>query len=373
MKYFFIIIILTFVSCNSKRENKGTASIQSGSLKYTKFFCIKQYNGYKEIFYLNPENSNDTTGKIILVSDSNLFKNDNNVIRIPVRSVIALSSVFIGFLDDLGETNSVKGIDNINYICNTFLRKQFEEGIVKETGEEGQLNMEKVALINPDVLFGSLFGSSAEKEAKNLSKYGIPMAVCNNYLEQDPLARAEWIKFFAAFYNKEVLADSLFSIVEQQYLAIKAQATKNIVHPTVMTDVKFGDAWNVPGGSSYTANLIQDAGGKYIFINKNKSYNYPLSMEILLNEALDSDIWINCGNFKTMDEIMLSDKRYTFFKPYKEKRIFNYIKQLNHYGGNSFWESAPGHPEKVLHDLSIIFNDKNKSQSDNLIYYTHLK
>ena len=41
-----------------------------------------------------------------------------------------------------------------------------------------------------------------------------------------PLGKAEWIKFFAAFYNKEALANKLFSEIKTAYLNAKKLALK---------------------------------------------------------------------------------------------------------------------------------------------------
>jgi len=46
--------------------------------------------------------------------------------------------------------------------------------------------------------------------AQRVSQAGIPVIFNNEWMETSLLARAEWIKFVAAFYNKERLADSNF-------------------------------------------------------------------------------------------------------------------------------------------------------------------
>ena len=45
--------------------------------------------------------------------------------------------------------------------------------------------------------------------AQRVTQAGIPVLFNNEWMESSLLARAEWIKFVAAFYNKEDIADTL--------------------------------------------------------------------------------------------------------------------------------------------------------------------
>lgn len=56
--------------------------------------------------------------------------------------------------------------------------------------------------------------------AQRVSQSGIPVLFNNEWMETSLLARAEWIKFVAAFYNK-TLADSIFDDIALRYNEVK--------------------------------------------------------------------------------------------------------------------------------------------------------
>ena len=60
--------------------------------------------------------------------------------------------------------------------------------------------------------------------AQRVSQTQIPVIFNNEWMETSLLAQAEWIKFVAAFYDKEQVADSVFADVDKRYNAIKAKA-----------------------------------------------------------------------------------------------------------------------------------------------------
>ena len=70
-------------------------------------------------------------------------------------------------------------------------------------------------------------------------------------METSPLARTEWIKFVAAFYNKSAEADSIFDQIESRYLEAKKTAASATDKPTVLMNANFKGTWYMPGGKSY--------------------------------------------------------------------------------------------------------------------------
>ena len=53
---------------------------------------------------------------------------------------------------------------------------------------------------------------------KKIEELHVPVVINAEYLEKHPLGRAEWIKFMALFFNKEKKADSVFVVIEKEYL-----------------------------------------------------------------------------------------------------------------------------------------------------------
>lgn len=90
-------------------------------------------------------------------------------------------------------------------------------------------------------------------------------------METSPLARAEWMRFYGRLFGVAQRSDSLFADVEKQYNDLKQKVAKHSgIHPTVFCDLKLGNAWYQPGGSSTMGQLITDAGGHYLWDDRKK-------------------------------------------------------------------------------------------------------
>ncbi|MCC6817277.1 MAG: ABC transporter substrate-binding protein [Bacteroidia bacterium] len=291
---------------------------------------------------------------------------------LPSKCKIAvLSSVFAGFIEELNCQSSIIAVDNINYFNDSVVLDRFNQGLIQEIGEEGQLKLEAIIKLNPDVLVCSSITFKDKSLVKRLTKSGIRLLFCDNFKEQHPLARAEWIKFFGFICHQHQLADSVFRVIEKNYLNLQNQNKNQGNPPLVLTDALYQGVWNVPGANSYTAQLIKDAGGIYAFNDKSDFYTYPLNLETVLKKASNADVWIHVNQFKSLNEMSMADPRYILFNPFSNHRVFNYNKRENISGGNDFWEKGVVRADWVLNDLSIIFqNDKNNFP--NLYFYTCL-
>ena len=109
----------------------------------------------------------------------------------------------MGFLDKLNLTDKILAVDNSKYICSTNAWKLIDNGKITEVGDSRSLNIEKVFSLKPDLLFTYGNGNPNVDGDPKLIQNGIHIASGTFHLENSPLARAEWIKFIAAFFDKE--------------------------------------------------------------------------------------------------------------------------------------------------------------------------
>ena len=135
--------------------------------------------------------------------------------------------------------------------------------------------------------------------------------------------------------------------------------------PRVLVGMSYGGVWYAPGGQSYTAQLIQDAGGCYLWAGtEERELRLPLEQVIALADS--ADIWINPGMFSTVEEILGAEPRVARIKAFREKRVFQNDGRKGPGGGNDFYESAVAKPEKVLNDFVWAigaFKDSEKADS----------
>jgi iron complex transport system substrate-binding protein len=182
----------------------------------------------------------------------------------------------------------------------------------------------------------------------------VPVVVNAEYLEKHPLGRAEWIKFMALFFNKEKMADSIFQSVEKEYLLTQMFAEKSSMHPKVMSGILYGDAWFMPGGKNYAATILKDAGCSYLWSDTESNGFLEIGFESVFAKAKNADFWIGVGAFKSLKEIEVAEKRYSLFKPFKEKNIYSYNARQGVKGGSEFLELGYLRPDLILKDLVKI-------------------
>ena len=181
-----------------------------------------------------------------------------------MKRVICLSTSHLAFLDILEEPDKVTGISGSLYISNPIIQKGILDGTIRDVGYGTNLNYEEVIRQKPDLVL--VYGVDSEISGF-LSKFqdlGIPAVIMAEYLEATPLGRAEWVKFTASFFGKEKMADSLFSGIERRYQHLAGLAGELKEKPDVVVGLPYKDNWWIPGGASYLARLIADAGGNYM-------------------------------------------------------------------------------------------------------------
>jgi len=282
------------------------------------------------------------------------------------NKTIVFSSVFTGFLSALQLQSHIVGVDDIDFIHDSLLQSKAARNALPSLKKGGKLSIESLMGLQADWILHSDFDVFPASLLQKLKASATRFLMCNNYKENNPLGRAEWIKLFGILYGEKEKAFSLFEEVETHYKEIARRV--RVREKTVLTGAIYGGFWNVPGAHSYTAQLIHDAGGVYLFNNKKESYYYALSLEEVVQQGLDAKLWIHIGSFQSQREMLVNEPRYASFHAFKTQALFNNNKQMNATGGNAFWESGPVRPDWVLQDLYRIIH----GQTDSLIYYQKL-
>lgn len=339
------------ISCGANADTTA----ESSTNKYSRSFSIEETeSGYILTAQDNLESIELSRQKV------------DSKITIPVERVVCFSTSYLAFISQLGETSSVVGLSGVQYTCNPEAKTRIRNGDIVEVGYDTQVDMERIISLSPDVVFAYGVDSESSSVFVKLRKMGVPVIFVDDYKESKPLGRMEWIKFFSCFYDKYDYACEYFDSVENNYLQIKN--LENADAPVVLVSMPWKGTWWVPGGDSFFANFVKDAGGKYIFENESTE-STPLSIETVFSQATDAQIWLHPNEAKTRAEILNLEPRLENFPPYHNARIYNNNKLTTENGGSDFWESGVVHPDIILNDLHTIFN----SDSADLHYYIELK
>lgn len=365
--YNFILIttLIAFASCsNQSREapvvTTMVSDVSPSSLKYATRFNTSQNSNYKVLYLFGNKESKDTTATFILYPKSQPKPNfGENVFYVatPVNNIACMSSVYAAMLCKLNLQDKIIAIDNVDYYNSKFITEGVASQKIKEIGKGPEISVEQTLVLNPDLLLMFGMGNPKKDVNEKILQAKILVAITLDHLEEHPLARAEWIKFIAVFFDKEKLADSLFSVTERNYLRLKLMTERIETKPTVLTEIKYADAWHVPGGNSFMAHFLADAGADYIWKNEKKSGSIPLNFEEVYIKAKDADFWLNLFiNVNSKKDLLAFDERYNLFKPYKTGNLFNNTKRVNAKGYSDYYENGLCNPDELLKDFIKIFH-----------------
>jgi len=358
---FILISVILLTGCiNHGPGSKSKSNMvpdSSMNLKYATGFDVDYFKGYTRVTMADPWKPGAVYARYYLVRDTVVKTPDDGIrIRIPIQTLVAASCTHYAFLEMLGETKAIKGVCNAKLAYDPFIRKSFEDGAIVDLGDPFQMDVERCLLLQPQAVMVTGI-KQQDQHVIRLSEAGVPVIYNNEWMEPNLLARAEWIRFMACFFNKESLADSLFNQMEEKYLQLKKLAlTARTPKPKVLSGDNFRGTWYIPGGRSFTAQLFKDAGAEYIYENDTTTGSIPYSFEQVLRDLNDADVWVGATNGRTLDELQNTDERYRLFKSFRQGNVYSYSNRVTPEGGNDYWESAVAYPDRLLADFVKLFH-----------------
>ena len=359
MKKILLIIIGIFVlvSCNNKSSNNKTVKqpLTQKLLNYATGFAVNNFEDYKEVIVFSPWKKGEIYARYYLVKDiKTKTPNDGEKIKIPLKTLASTSVTHLEFLSLLDEIQTITGVCSPALIYNPELQKNIQAGKITDLGDAFSLNVEKTLVLKPEALMTSGF-NQADAGAQRIGQAGIPVIFNNEWMETSLLGRAEWIKFVAVFYNKEQLADSIFTDIEKRYNELKYRALNVSKKPKIMAGNNFRGTWYMPAGQSFMGQLFRDAGGDYFYANDTTTGSLPLNVETVLKNFAETDVWLNV-NFSTIDELIKTDSKHALFHPVITLQVYNFNKRRLPSTANDFWESAVARPDLLLGDVIAILH-----------------
>lgn len=360
----FACLILPLISCQGeKKANIPLAKVpEQNTLKYAKGFSIgKSNSGITTIKITSPWPNAESAFTYALVPRDilvsvQLNKEDYDaIVTVPVERIVVTSTTHIPALEALGVDESLIAFPDTKYISSEKTRMRIDSGGIKELGNNQSLNTEMVIELKPDLVVGFSINSQ-NKIYETIQRSNIPVVYNGDWTEETPLGKAEWIKFFAPFFQKEKVADRIFDAIENSYLDARALAESAAVKPKVLSGALYKDVWYTPGGKSWAAQFLKDANANYIWEATPETGSLSLSWEAVLEAGQHSDFWIGPAQFTSYKNLEDGSLHYKQFDAYKNKKVFTFAKTEGATGGLLYYELAPHRPDLVLKDLIHIFH-----------------
>ncbi len=382
--YFLSVLFLTMFlafSCTTNQKHKPVKQIDMEQIspsnksfdikiKYAQGFSVEHKSNYDRLTVHNPWDKSKNLGVYILVhksfADSVHLEKGEMLISLPLKKIAIMSSSNVGYFDLLNNLNLIKAISDANRLYNPYLRAHVKEGGVTVLGSSTAINTETLLACNCDVFLQTAYGAFSSSDQSLIEK-GVPLVYNIDWMEKTPLARAEWIKFIGLLSEENERADSVFSTIEQNYFDLKQKADSLSYKPDVLIGSLFKDVWYMPGGESYKAILLNDAGARYHWSTDSTQGSLALSFETVLDQQMNAAVWVDVP-FKTKHDLLSSDERYAYFDAFKIGSMYHNLKRQNASGGNDYWEMGLCRPDELLLDLFCIFHPEYAPERE-LKYY----
>lgn len=267
-----------------------------------------------------------------------------------VSSVITMSSSHSAFLEVLGEGDLVVGVSGARYLTSEKMRS------LPDVGYDNNMNYELMVALRPSLV--TIYEIAGENSAttKKLEALGLRTVYVADYLEDSPLAKAEWIVAFGAISGQMDRAREIFKGVENGYNAIRDSVAQARVTPVkVMFNSPYRDVWYLPSDSSYIVRMLIDAGGEYVAAGTEGNVSRAVSVEVAYAMLKKADVWLNpSGHIVSKRQL----KGENALLQDVDIPVFSNNARGSESGGSDFWESGTIHPDVALKDMVKILHPK---------------
>ena len=342
-RYAVITIVFVFISCAGNKTNQADAEGDTLRMRYARNLTIVEYPNYTQVTIRNPWDTTRVLNSYTLVKEKQGLKGE---VVVPLKNAAVFTSVHCSLLMELGCQENIGGICEPEYIHIPYIHKGLKEGSIIDLGNGMEPNLERIMALQPDAIMLSPFENSGGYG--RLERMGIPLIECAEYMENSPLARAEWIRFYGRLFGKAALVDSLFNQTERSYLKLREKASHTTQKPRLICEMPQSGYWYVPGGKSTMGIMYRDAGANYLFQDIDGSGSTALSIERVLDRALTADAWL-----------------VKHHGPLSRKQIVQDVPALQNVPAkiwlcdtfsSGFYEETPFHPDVLLCNLIQILH-----------------
>lgn len=349
-------VVVALASCRGGNNASSAAQGDTLQLKYSSLLTIVDYDGYSVVTIRNPWKEGKTLHTYVLVpkgeTDGAWADIDATVIRTPIERAAVFTTVHCSLLMTLGRGTSIVGVADSKYIKIPWIHEQIRQGRVVDCGNGLNPVVEKIMDIRPDVIMLSPFENSGGYG--KVEDINIPILECAEYMENSPLARAEWMKFYGRLYGAQATADSLFAVVDSCYASLRTQAQAAGPGRSVFMDKVVGSTWYMPGGRSTMGQMLQDAGGRYPWASDEHSGSLALPFETVLEKAGECDVWLyrySSDYTMTLPQLSREHRGYDQLRAFQTGEVYGCNVETCY-----FYEESPFRPDFLLGDFIQILH-----------------
>lgn len=355
-----VMTLAALTGCKGTRQVPFAEPVSVDTLDYAEGLKIASFKDFTSVTLRDPWDTVKTRKVYILapkatLADSPGLKDTLSkmgiLIETPVERAVIYTSVHAAMAAQLGVLDKVCGVCEPEYITSNEVLERIKNQQIADLGQSTSPNVEKIIDLGCDVIIASPFENSGYGAAEKL---GIPIVEAADYMENHPLGRTEWVKFYGLLFGCEADAQEQFLATCSRYNSLKGICTEVTERPSVVLERKWGQTWGVPAAGSYVGTLHRDAGADYVFGDITSASSVHMTFEQVFDRGCDADFWLfkySGGKPMTLDDLKGEYLPYSDFKAFKTQSIFACNTLVS-----TYYDDITLHPDRILADLICIYH-----------------
>ncbi len=355
---------LALTACgDTKTVPANTASLvfsHSYPLEYATQFTADCYEGGYTLLTITE------SGDKFLVTPEGAAEVDDlpegvTVLRQPMQNIYLVSTsimdLFIA-LDGL-DSISLSGTKAEGWYLDE-AKAAMQEGKIAYAGKYSAPDYEQILAANCGLAFENTMIYHTPEVKEQLERFGIPVLVERSSYEGSPLARMEWIKLVGILLGKEEDAERVFSEQVERVAPLMDQPSTE--KTAAFFSITANNLANVRKGGDYIAQMIEMAGGEYVFSDLTDNGNSLSTMNLPLEDfyagAKDADFLIYNstveGIVETREQLIAKCSLLADFKAVQNGNVWCTNK--------SFFQQSMELADLIL-DMHTVFTEEDPDES----------
>lgn len=355
-----VMTLAALTGCKGTRQVPFAEPVSVDTLEYAEGLKIAYFKDFTSVTLRDPWDTVKTRKVYILAPKATLASSPGLkdtlskmgiLIATPVERAVIYTSVHAAMAAQLGVLDKVCGVCEPEYITSNEVLERIKNQQIADLGQSTSPNVEKIIELGCDVIIASPFENSGYGAAEKL---GIPIVEAADYMENHPLGRTEWVKFYGLLFGCEAAAQEQFLATCSRYNSLKGICTEVTERPSVVLERKWGQTWGVPAAGSYVGTLHRDAGADYVFGDITSASSVHMTFEQVFDRGCDADFWLfkySGGKPMTLDDLKGEYLPYSDFKAFKTQSIFACNTLVS-----TYYDDITLHPDRILADLICIYH-----------------
>ncbi|MCD7883391.1 MAG: ABC transporter substrate-binding protein [Lachnospiraceae bacterium] len=278
-------------------------------LLYAEQFTVDYYEGGyariviadEDVFLVVPEDAETPAG----------LEDNVTVLQQPIANIYLVATSAMDFFVSLDSLDAIRlsGTNASGWYIEE-AQEAMEAGDILYAGKYSAPDYELILAEGCGLAIESTMIYHNPEVQEKLESFGIPVLVERSSYEPHPMGRTEWMKLYAVLLGLEDEAEEIFN---EQVASVQAVASEEALGKTVaFFYITSAGTANVRKSNDYVAEMIELAGGTYVFDDLGEDDSalstVNMTMEEFYAQAYDADYIIYNstidGELYTMDELL---------------------------------------------------------------------